>query len=96
MLPKKPICLYMPEQGELGVFQLWFAVRKGRTPKWVAEVRGKPVREYDPSCPFHRLHDIDRRINLSELHADRVVTILPERSDLWKKVAQFMEETINV
>jgi len=96
VLSKKPICLYMPKQGELGVFQLWFAAKRGSTPKWITEVRGKPIREYDPNCPFHKLHDIDRRINLSELHADQVVTILPERNDLWEKVAKFMEETVSV
>jgi len=76
----RPIMIYMPEQGEAGVMAIWYAT-KGR-PKWV-EVRGKNVRDYDPDDPFHKLHDC-KRINLSTLHADDIVTIMDGHPDYEK------------
>lgn len=93
----RPICLYMPEQGEIGVIMMWFAPKKGERVKWWHEIRGNPIRDNsNPDCLFHRLHDCNRRINLSELHADRVVTICPEFGEVYEDVLFFMQETICV
>jgi len=93
----RPICLYMPEQGELGIMMMWFAPKKGERVKWWHEVRGIPYSApLNPDCLFTRLHDCDRRINLSELHADNVVTICPEFGPVYNKVLYFMTETICV
>ncbi len=73
----RPIHVFMPDQGEAGVMQIWYATRG--TPKKV-EVRGKNVRDYDSEDEFHKLHDC-RRINLSRLHAEETVTLLEGHPD---------------
>ena len=76
----RPIHVFMPEQGECGVMEIWFAFNpRKHERKWV-EVRGNNVRDYDPEDEFHKLHDC-RRINLSRLHAEETVTLLEGHPD---------------
>ena len=82
----KPIVVYMPDQGEAGVMQIWYATRKDRQVKWV-EVRGKNVRDYDPTDEFHKLHDT-KRMDKSQLHADATVTIMEGHPDYEKFAAK--------
>jgi len=78
----------MPEQGTLGVMQLWFAKKKGVPVKWT-EVRGKPVDQWDPNCPFHQLHDL-KRVDVSQLHAEEVATLVPEAGEDWEFAVKFL------
>jgi len=88
----KSVHIWMPEQGELGVIQLWFSVKKGVQPKWV-EVRGNPYSEWavDEDTPMFHLHSALEGWHATVLHQDARLDIHDRHPD-YEAVVKFLGE----
>lgn len=90
----KVLHLFMPEQGEQGVIQLWLATRKGQRVKWV-EARGRPYSQWDVNedTPMSRLHGCMEGWHTTVCHQDAILDLHDRHPD-YNAVAEFMEEEI--
>lgn len=74
----RPIHLYMPDGGEAGKIQAWFAGQAS----WV-EFRGPAYSQWgdDDGGDFQSVHDALEGWHTTVLHQDQILTLLDRHSD---------------
>lgn len=74
----KPIHLYMPDGGEDGRIQAWYAGERS----WV-EFRGAPYSQWhtEDGGMFQAVHDMMPGWHTTVLHQDEILTVLDQHSD---------------
>ncbi len=81
------ISIFLIEDGENSVLQLWWSKKKNEDQGPWVEVRGD-INDWDPNTWFHQVHDI-KRMNCSQLHAGEICHLLPEW-DGWEIAAEVL------